>query len=94
MTNEELIIECKKGLNLALDDNSVDAVVLQKVLAVKAFLMGAGVQQSRIEGNLAVAVMVIGVNDLWSIEAGEIKFSPVFYTLATQLASGGGVVET
>ncbi|MEY9980075.1 hypothetical protein [Lysinibacillus sp. RC79] len=90
MEIEQLVIECKKGLNMSLEaDEIIDGAIKQKLLAIRAYLLGAGVKTKRLDSDLGIAVMVIGVTDLWNLNAGEIKFSPVFRTLATQLALGG-----
>lgn len=88
MTNEELLVECKKGLGIQVESTDFDGVLTQKLLAVKAYMQGAGVTEEVMIGPLAVAVIVIGVADLWNMGGGDIKFSPVFNTLLTQLASG------
>lgn len=90
MTTDQLVNECKKGLNMALEaDEIIDGAIKQKLLAVRGYLMGAGVTSGRLDSDLGIAVTVVGVTDLWNLNAGEIKFSPVFNTLATQLALGG-----
>lgn len=75
-------------------DELIDAAIKQKILAVQAYLLGAGVKSERLNSDLGIGVLVIGVTDLWNINAGGIKFSPVFRTLATQLALGGFQDET
>ncbi len=92
MTTDQLLTECKKGLNMSLEaDETIDGAIKQKLLAVRAYLLGAGVTSERLESDLGVAVTVVGVTDLWNLNAGEIKFSPVFHTLVTQLALGGSL---
>jgi hypothetical protein len=86
MTNIELLIECKKGLNIPTAATNFDGTLTQKILAVKSYMQGAGVSNVMLEDDLAVGVIVMGVTDLWNLEGGEIKFSPVFNTLLTQLA--------
>lgn len=87
MTTDELVVECKKGLNLSTEPNeAIDGAIKQKILTVKAFLLGGGVKEESFQSDLAVGIIVVGVTDLWNIKSGEIKFSPVFTTLATQLA--------
>lgn len=88
MTDNQLLNECKKGLNIPLESTAFDSVIKQKLLAVKQFMIGAGVKGERLESDLAVGVIVMGVTDLWEIKAGEVKFSPAFLTLLTQLAAG------
>ncbi|MBP1992544.1 hypothetical protein [Paenibacillus eucommiae] len=86
MTNEDLIIQCKIGLNISLSSTAFNGILSQKILTVKGFMQGAGVSAESFESELAVGVIVMGVGDLWNVKSGEIKFSPVFHTLLTQLA--------
>lgn len=89
MTTDELIIEVKKGLGISIDSNEkIDQVIKQKVLAVKSFMKNAGVTDENMNSDLAIGVIVMGVNDIWESKAGEVKFSPAFSTLITQIASG------
>lgn len=85
MTNTELLIECKKGLNIPVASTAFDSILNQKLLAVKGYMQGAGVSDALLESDLAVAVIVLAVGDLWNVKSGEIKFSPVFNTLLGQL---------
>lgn len=86
MTDEQLIVECKVGLNISPTVTAVDNVLKQKLQVVKGYMKGAGVSDAMMNDAQAVGVIVMGVADLWNIKSGEIKFSPVFHTLATQLA--------
>ncbi len=86
MTDAELLLECKKGLGIPAASTGFDGVLAQKLLSVKAYMTNAGVSEDRMEDDLAVGIIVIGVTDLWSIQGGEIKFSPVFHVLLSQLA--------
>ena len=86
MTNEQLLVECKIGLGIPLASTGHDGVLSPKIRAVKSFMTGAGVSVLAMDNDLAVGVIVMGVTDLWSLQGGEIKFSPVFYTLLGQLA--------
>lgn len=88
MTDAELLTECKKGLNIPVESTAFDPTLTQKVLAVKLFMMNAGVSEERMNNALGVGVIVMGVSDLWEIKSGEVKFSPAFFTLVTQLAMG------
>lgn len=85
MTNDELLIECKKGLNISLGTTALDGILTQKILAVKSFMKNAGVSDAKLADDLAVGVIVIGVADLWQLEGGEAKLSPAFKMLLTQL---------
>lgn len=93
MTDAELLIECKKGLNIPLASTGFDGVLTQKLLAVKSFMGSSGVSSEAMSSDLAVGAIVMGVTDLWNLEGGGIKFSPVFYTLLSQLAIGSSVLN-
>ena len=92
MTDAELLIECKKGLNIQVESTAFDGVLTQKLLAVKSFMTGAGVSSEMMADDLAVGAIVMGVADLWNMESGEIKFSPVFLSSVTQLAAKSAVL--
>ena len=85
MTDEQLLIECKAGLGIQADSTDFDDVLNQKLLAVKAYMTGAGVSADTMASDLAVGVIVMGVGDLWNDGGGGIKFSPAFHTLLIQL---------
>jgi hypothetical protein len=91
MNEESLLRECKIGLGLPEDSSDFDAVIKQKILAVKSFMSGAGVSAALMEDDLATGVIVLGVTDLWSMTGGEVNFSPVFYILLNQLSVRSGV---
>lgn len=88
MTDDELLIECKKGLNIPVESTAFDLMLKQKLLAVKMFMTNAGVAAENMGNDLAVGVLVMGVSDLWELKSGEVKFSPVFFTLVNQLSLG------
>jgi hypothetical protein len=92
MTDDQLLTECKKGLNISLTSTAFDNVLTQKLLAVKSFMKDAGVSDTRMVDDLAVGIIVMGVADLWNVQGGEAKFSPVFYTLLGQLVIGGNIL--
>jgi hypothetical protein len=85
MTDEELLAECKKGLDISPSATAFDGTLKQKILAVKSFMKRAGVPEENMNDDLAIGVIVMGVGDLWEIKSGEVKFSPAFTTLLTQL---------
>lgn len=87
MTDAELLIECKKGLGIPTASTAHDLVLTQKLLAVKSFVIGAGVSATMLLTDLATAVIVMGVTDIWNLQSGEIKFSPVFISLLSQLTA-------
>jgi len=86
MTKDQLIIECKKGLNIPVESTNFDGAIGQKVLAVKGYAKNAGASDAQLDTDLATGLIVMGVTDLWNIQGGEIKFSPAFHTILTQLA--------
>ena len=92
MTDAELLIECKIGLGPQLTGTDFDDVLTQKLLVVKSFMTGAGVTSAMMADDLAVGAIVTGVTDLWNVEGGVIKFSPVFYSFVSQLAIAGQVL--
>ena len=92
MTDEQitaLVTECKISLGQQEDGDAFDKVLKQKVKTVLSFLRRAGVSDETLESDDAIGVIVMGVGDIWSQVAGEIKFSPAYIFLSTQLALGG-----
>jgi hypothetical protein len=87
MTDDQLLEECKKGLNIPLTSTAFDNILNQKLFAVKGYMRGAGISDEVMDSDLAVAVIVLGVGDLWNVNSGEIKFSPVLSNLMTQLST-------
>lgn len=92
MTDSELLAQCKTGMGIQGDSTALDAVLFQKLLAVKSFMAGAGVTDEALNDDMAAGVIVMGVTDLWNLKSGEIKFSPAFYTLVSQLVFRGKVL--
>lgn len=86
MNDAELLAACKTGLNIPVASTVFDSVLTQKLLAVKSFMQGAGVSSALLDDPAAVGAIVIGVTDIYNLSGGEIKFSPLFFTLVTQLA--------
>lgn len=76
MTDDELMEKVKTGLRVSGDSN--DGTLFIKTIATKEFMLNAGVTQAQIETNLGIAVLTLGVSDLWNIVAGEVKFSEAF----------------
>lgn len=92
MTDAELLIECKKGLNIQVASTDFDGVLTQKLLAVKSYMKSAGVSDDTMLDDLAVGIIVMGVTDLWNMGGGEIKLSPAFNVLLSQLAIGSTIL--
>ena len=76
MTDEEILEKVKEGLNV--DGNDNDPNLRIKTIAVKQYMIGAGVTQGQIETELGIVTLTIGVNDMWNLGSGEIKFSYAF----------------
>ena len=87
----DLIQECKKGLGISLDSVAFDGLLQQKILTIQSFMKGAGVPVEKLSDDLAVGVIVMGVADIWEQSGGEVRFSPVFNTMLTQLTYPDGV---
>jgi hypothetical protein len=88
-TAAELLAACKAGLNIQASETAFDDVLGQKITLIQGFLTGAGVSADVLGSDLAVPVIVLGVGDTWNLDAGELKFSPVFLMLVSQLAAKG-----
>jgi hypothetical protein len=86
MTDVEILAKVKIGLRVSGESN--DASLTIKVIAVKEFMLNAGITQAQIETNLGIATLTLGVSDLWNIASGEVKFSDAFQiVLMPQLAA-------
>lgn len=86
MTDAELLLECKKGLNIPEASTHFDGVLTQKLKAVKGFAVNAGVSEDQLDTDLAVSLIVMGVCDLWGLQGGAVQFSSAFKVILTQLA--------
>jgi hypothetical protein len=83
MTDAELLAKVKSGLGLSGD--YTDPTILPKTLAAKQYMLNAGVAIEQLETELGIVTLTVGVNDLWDLTSGEVKFSPAFDILMTQL---------
>jgi hypothetical protein len=81
----DLLNECKTGLGISLDSTAFNSLLSQKIGAVKSFMKNAGVSDAKMDDDLAIGVIVMGVSDLWQTQGGEVRFSPAFNTLLNQL---------
>lgn len=81
----DLLAECKTALGIQDTETAFNSVINQKIKTVQAFLRGAGVSTDALTSEDAVGVIVLGVGDIWSQEAGAVKFSPAFISMASQL---------
>jgi len=92
MIDAGLLIECKKGLGMSISSTNFDEPLTQKLLAVKQYMIFSGVSETMLDNDLAVGAIVMGVTDIWNIQGGGIKFSPLFYGFVTQLAIKSEVI--
>lgn len=83
MTDAEMLDMVKTGLGLSGPD--LDASISIKLLAVKQYILNAGVTIQNLESDLGIATLTVGVNDLWDTTSGEVKFSEAFDILMGQL---------
>lgn len=77
--------ECKIGLGIPLDSMAFDGLIMQKIKIVQSYMKNAGVSDAKMEDDLAVGVIVMGVGDLWETKGGGVNFSPAFHTMLNQL---------
>lgn len=68
-----------------MDSTVFDGLLNQKIKAVQSYMKNAGVSDTKLESDLAVGVVVMGVADLWESQGGAVKLSPAFHTLLNQL---------
>lgn len=92
MTDLELLEKVKSGLNVTGTYN--DTTLATKTSAVKQYLLNVGISQTQIETELGQATITIGVNDIWNLSSGEVKFSKAFEMLLQQLQVVSERVET
>jgi len=83
MTDTELLEKVKAGLGLS--GEHTDTSISIKMLAVKGYMINAGVSVEQVETDLGVACLTVGVNDIWDLTSGEVKFSPAFDIILWQL---------
>jgi len=83
MTDEELLAKIKEGLSIVGNYN--DAQLMTKMLAVKEYMLNAGITIENIESNLGIVTLTIGVLDIWNLTSGDVRFSDIFNNLITQL---------
>jgi len=83
MTDTELLEKVKAGLGLS--GEYTDSTISVKVIAVKGYMVNAGVTVEQVETDLGIACLTVGVNDLWNLTSGEVKFSPAFDIIMCQL---------
>ncbi len=82
-TDTELLEKVKAGLSVGGTYNDTQLSI--KTLAVKQYLIGAGITATRLETELGIALITLGVTDIWNLNSGEIKFSSAFELILRQL---------
>lgn len=87
MSTAALVEELKVALGIQPGPGPFDAVLMQKVIAIVSFLQAAGASAETLASEAAIGAIVLGAGDLFNAQSGEVKFSPAFLTLATQLAA-------
>jgi len=83
MTDIELLAKVKSGLGIT--GTATNDTISIKMLAAKQYMLNAGVTIEQVETDLGIAALTVGVNDLWNLASGEVKFSQAFDILMTQL---------
>lgn len=83
MTQNERLEAVKAGLGIT--SNSQDTVITQKMTAVLGYIINAGVSESNADSALGIALICLGVTDIWSLSGGNIEFSPAFGMILEQL---------
>lgn len=76
MSDEELLEKVKTGLSVGGSFN--DNTLAIKTMAVKQYMLNAGITEEVIESDLGIATLTVGVMDLWNLNSGEVKFSYAF----------------
>jgi hypothetical protein len=77
-----LLDDVKLSLGISSSDTNLNSMLNAKILAVKEYI---DLPEAQINTELGTALIVIGVQDLMNLEAGEIKFSPAFHQLFENL---------
>lgn len=76
MSDEELLEKVKIGLSVGGSFN--DDTLIIKTMAVKQYMLNAGITEEVLETDLGIATLTVGVMDLWNLNSGEVKFSYAF----------------
>lgn len=83
MTEENLLIEVKKSLNIT--GSFQDEALKNYIFEVLEYLSDAGVSDEVLQSESIVGIVTRGVSDLWNYGAGGVEFSPYFMQRAAQL---------
>ena len=71
------------GITGSFQDSTIEGYIKE----VQQYLLDAGVPQSIVESDKAIGTIARGVEDLWTANAGEAKFSNYFNQRVIQLRS-------
>ena len=71
------------GITGSFQDSTIESYINE----VKQYLLDAGVPEAVVESNKAIGTIARGVEDLWTANAGEAKFSNYFNQRVIQLRS-------
>ena len=84
MTEQNLLIEVKKSLNIT--GNFQDEALNNYIFEVLEYLEDAGVSDAVLKSDSIIGVVARGVSDLWNYGSGGADFSPYFMQRVIQLA--------
>lgn len=84
ITDVEFLEQIKTRLSIT--GTFHDALLNGYIKDVKDYLKRAGTANFILMDDSCLGVVARGVSDLWNFGAGDGKFSPLFYDMATQLA--------
>lgn len=69
------------GITGSFQDSTIEGYISE----VKEYMLDAGVQQSVVESKTSVGCIARGVEDLWTAEPGNAKYSDYFMQRVIQL---------
>lgn len=85
MTDAELLAKIKNGLGIT--GNYQDNTLQVYIDDVKAFMLGAGVDENVVSSPAAVGCIIRGVADIWNYGSGNATLSTYFRMRLIQLKS-------
>lgn len=77
--------EVLKALSIDFPSEELKSIIRLKIKSVENYMKNAGINDMNIESDLGKTCIIIGVTDIWNLNAGEIKFSPAFGIIMEQL---------
>lgn len=88
MATVNMLEKVKLGLFGTVEGAWRDGMLTVYIDEVVEFMRDAGVPDSVIESDRAYGCILMGVNDLWNYQGGDVKFCKYFTERVIQLASG------